>query len=554
MKILLAEDNAIARKAVIAGLVADGYEVEQAEDGEQAFSLAHAVHPDLILSDVLMPNMDGFSLCQAVRADDELHDVPVVFYSATFLEPEDEALSRLVGASGFILKDGDPKIFNQKLHNVIESEKDHKPPPYDSNPEHHDFENRLTRKALANKLLKKITELEVERHALRASREFLDHVVTTIPDVVFVLRFPELEISYLAPKAERLLGYSGEELMGDKSHWQPLVDDFDLKRVEQEIQQAVAKGDDLIFTCRMRHKEGGIRWIEGRVSPLRSKTGEIIELFGALTDVTERFESEVLIRQNEHRLNTLFGNLPGMAYRRENRRAWNMEFVSEGVELLTGYTRDELEESKIVSYVDLIHPQDQAMVWSKIQEALDADRQFSFVYRIMHKDGSIRWVWERGVGVEGNEGEGHFVEGFVSDITLRKQVEEQLIASEQRLRTLFEKMDSGMAVHELVYDKDGNAVDYRFLDVNHVFERLTGLNAEQMIGHTVREVLPDTEEEWIRDYVKVALSGESASFVRHAVEQNRYYLVNAYPTQNDQFATLVTDISELRYLDEESRM
>jgi PAS domain S-box-containing protein len=545
MKILLAEDNAIVRKAVIAGLVADGYEVEEAEDGEQAFSLAHAVHPDMIISDVLMPNMDGFSLCQAVRADDDLHDVPVVFYSATFLEPKDEALARLVGASGFILKDGDARTFQQKLHDVIESEKNHKPPPYDSNPEHHDFENRLTRKALASKLLKKITELEVEKRALRASRQFLNHVVTTIPDVVFVLRVPELEISYIAPKAERLLGYTGEELMGDKSHWQPLVDDFDLERVEQEILQAVDKGEDLVFTCRMRHKQGGIRWIEGRVSPLRGTTGESMELFGALTDVTERYENEVLIRQNEHRLNALLSNLPGMAYRRENHRAWDMEFVSDGAELLTGYVRDELEDGKVVSYVDLIHPQDQAMVWSKIQEALDADRQFSFVYRIIHKDGSIRWVWERGMGVDGDEGEGHFIEGFISDITLRKAAEDKVISSEQRLRTLIEKMDSGLAVHELIYDAEGKAVDYRFLEVNPAFELLMGLTAEQLIGHTVREVLPETKNEWIEEYIKVALSGESAVFVRHLEPLGRYYQVNAYQTEQDQFATLVSDVSEL---------
>lgn len=544
MKILLAEDNAIVRKAVVAGLVANGYEVEEAEDGEQAFSLAHAVHPDMIISDVLMPNMDGYSLCQAVRTDEVLHDVPVVFYSATFLEPNDEALARLVGASGFIIKDGDSGAFQRKLRDVIESERDHKPPPYDSNPEHHDFEDRLTRKALASKLLNKITELEVEKRALRASRQFLNHVVTTIPDVVFVLRFPELEISYLAPKAERLLGYRGEELMGDKNHWKPLVDDFDLERVEQEILQAVENREDLTFTCRMRHKQGGIRWIEGRVSPLRSATGETVELFGALTDVTERFENEVLIRQNESRLNTLLGNLPGMAYRRKNYRAWNMEFVSDGAELLTGYTRDELTDGKVVSYVDLIHPQDQAKVWSEVQEALDAERQFSFVYRIMHKDGSVRWVWERGVGIDDDEGEGRFVEGFISDITLRKNAEDKLISSEQNLRALFEKMDSGLAVHELIYDARGKAVDYRFLKVNPAFERLTGLNADQLIGHSVREVLPDTKDEWIREYLKVAQSGESASFIRHIPAQDRFYQVNAFQTQQDQFATLVTDVSE----------
>ncbi len=550
MRILLAEDDAIVRKAVAAGLVEDGYEVEQAEDGEQAFSIAHSVHPDLIISDVLMPNMDGFSLCQAVRADEELQNVPVVFYSATFLDPEDEALSRLVGASGFILKDGDQESFHQKLHHIIESEKGNTPPPLDSNPEHLNVGNRLHHKALITKLMNKVTELGAEKRALRESRQFLNQIVTTIPDVVVVLRLPELKITYIAPEAERLLGYKGEEVLGSKENWQPIINEYDLGRVEEEILQAAKSKKHINFTCRMRHKAGDIRWIEGRVSPRMDAAGEPIELIGSLTDVTDRFEKEERIRQNERRLDTLFGNLPGMAYRRENKRAWNMEFVSNGVEMLTGYRRDELENNRVVSYVDLIHPQDQALVWGEIQDALDAGHQFSFVYRIIHKDGSVRWVWERGVGVEGDES---FLEGFISDITLRKRAEEKLINSEQRFRSLFEMMESGMSVHELIYDTDGKAVDYRFLEVNPAFERLTGLKAEQTIGHSVREALPGIEEEWINDYVQVAQSGKSAGFVRYTAALDRYFHVIAYQTQKDQFATVFNDVTEQQKAEEEIR-
>ncbi len=542
MKILLAEDNAIARKAVAAGLMADGHDVELAEDGEQALFLAHTTHPDMIISDVLMPNMDGFSLCKAIRADDKLHEIPVVFYSATFLEPEDEELSRLVGASGFVLKDGDPIVFQHKLNAVIESEEAHRSPPYDSNSQHSDVEERLHQKTLISKLLNTIDELKLEKKALQESRQFLNHIVTTIPDVIFVMRLPEQEISYIAPQAERLLGYSSEELMGGSEKWEPIVDDADLERVGHEIRHAVVMGSDAVFTCRMRHKQGAIRWIEGRVSPRLNDSGEAVKLFGALSDVTDHYEQEEQIRQNERRLNTLLANLPGMAYRREDRHAWNMEFVSDGVELLTGYQRDELENSRVLSYADLIHPQDQAMVWKEVQEALDAGRQFSFIYRIIHKDGKVRWVWERGVGVD--EEDEHFVEGFISDITLRKQAEEKLVNSEKRFRNLFEMMTSGMAVHELIYDQKGKAVDYRFLEVNPAYEQLLGIDAKRVIGHSVRKVIPDIDEGWIKDYIHVAKSGQPAGFVRYYAPLDKYYQVIAYRTQEDQFATIVTDVSE----------
>lgn len=541
MNILLAEDNAIVRKAVASGLVADGYDVELAEDGEQALSIAKAIHPDLIISDVLMPNMDGFSLCQAVRADEKLQDIPVVFYSATFLEPEDEALSRLVGASGFILKDSDPETFRSELRAVIESSKAQNPPPFDSDPEVLNYEDRLHHQALIAKLLNKVKELDTEKKALHENRQFLSHIMNTIPDVVFVIRLPEQEITYLAPQVERLLGYSNDELMGDRHNWQPIVDDFDLERVEHEVGQAVEQGRDIIFTCRMRHKQGDIRWIEGRVSPRLNTTGETIEIFGALTDVTERFEQEEQLRQNESRLETLMNNLPGMAYRRENRRAWNMEFVSDGAELLTGYSREELENSRVMNYADLIHPQDQALVWDEVQEALDNGRQFSFVYRILHRDGSTRWVWERGVGVEG---EGNFIEGFVSDITLRKQAEEKLEKSEQRIRGVFDAMASGLALYELVYDQDGKAIDYRFLEVNPAFERMSGFAAETALGHTIREVMPDIDKQWVKDYIHIGQGGPSESFFRYYPATDHTYKEVVYQTQMGQFAAIVTDVGE----------
>ncbi len=551
MRILLAEDNAIVRKAVAADLMADGYDVDVAEDGEHAITLAHSVHPDLIISDVLMPNMDGFSLCQAVRSDDALNDVPVVFYSSTFLEPEDEELARHVGASGFILKNGDRESFHQKLQEMIEARKDRKSPRFEKNPEHLEDENDLHQRMLIRKLLRKVDELEVGKRALRENRQLLDDIVTTIPDIVFVMLIPDMAVSFIAPNAERLLGYAGDEFVNASDKWKTLIFDEDVKMVEQEIRQAVRHKGSTIITCRMKHKEGGVRWVEAHVTPRFNDEGVPIELIGSLSDVTERFEREEKIRQNERRLDVLLGNLPGMAYRCENRRDWKMEFVSDGVEKLTGYRRNEVEHNNRISYADLIHPDDREMVWNEVQRAIARELQFSLVYRLLHRDGSVRWVWERGVGIGRSEDGVQYIEGFVSDITLRKQAEEKLIKSEQRFRGLFEMMDSGMSLHELIYDESGKAYDYRFLDVNPAFERLTGLSKKDVVGRSVREAIPGIEEEWITDYIKVAQNGGAAGFVRYSAPLGRSYQVVAYQTQKDQFVTIFTDVSEQLKAEEE---
>lgn len=296
MKVLLAEDDAIVRKAVAAGLRADGYDVELAEDGENALSLAQHTHPDLIVSDVLMPNMDGFSLCEAVRADDELHDVPVVFYSSTFLAPEDEALAHQVGASGFILKGEDVTVFREKLRNLIESEKQSPTLPLDSNSANRGEANRLHYKALVSKLHEKVTELGGERHALQENKQFLDRIVTTIPDVVFVMSTPEMRISYIAPNAERLLGYPGKMFIGDNSKWQTLIVSEDREKVVSELSLAMEKKRNVIITCRMLHQSGDARWIEGRITPHLDNAGEVVDMIGVMTDVTDRFKAEEDIR------------------------------------------------------------------------------------------------------------------------------------------------------------------------------------------------------------------------------------------------------------------
>ncbi len=92
------------------------------------------------------------------------------------------------------------------------------------------------------------------------------------------------------------------------------------------------------------------------------------------------------------------------------------------------------------------------------------------------------------------------------EITERKRVEDSLRVSEARYRSLFESMNEGFALHEIICDDRGKPVDYRFLEINPAFERLTGLKRETILGRTVRDALPGIEDYWIQTYGKVALT------------------------------------------------
>ncbi len=126
----------------------------------------------------------------------------------------------------------------------------------------------------------------------------------------------------------------------------------------------------------------------------------------------------------------------------------------------------------------------------------------------------------------------------------RKRIEETLQRSEAKYRLLFENMTVGFALHEMIYDSDGHPVDYRYLEVNPAFERLTGVTAKQVVGRTVKEVMPATEAHWIEVYSQVALSGQSTSYENYAQEIGRHFRAWAFSPAPGQFAVIFSDITE----------
>ncbi|MFE1745426.1 PAS domain-containing protein [Coleofasciculus sp. H7-2] len=112
-------------------------------------------------------------------------------------------------------------------------------------------------------------------------------------------------------------------------------------------------------------------------------------------------------------LSTLMSNLPGMAYRCRNDQNWTMEAVSEGCYPLTGYSPFELIGNREISYAQLIHPDDRERVWKAIQAAVQENRPFQLVYRIITAAGEEKFVWEQGCGVFSESGELLALEGLI---------------------------------------------------------------------------------------------------------------------------------------------
>ena len=134
-----------------------------------------------------------------------------------------------------------------------------------------------------------------------------------------------------------------------------------------------------------------------------------------------------------------------------------------------------------------------------------------------------------------------------------KEAREAVRASEERYRMLFETMVEGFALHEIITDEHGQPCDYRFLEVNPAFERLTGLKRADLIGKRVREVLPGTESHWVENYGKVAIMGEPLHMENYSAALKRWYEVFAYRTAPGHFAAVFADITERKRAEESLR-
>ena len=172
-------------------------------------------------------------------------------------------------------------------------------------------------------------------------------------------------------------------------------------------------------------------------------------------------------------LDTLVHNLDGMAYRCLDDEHWSMLFVSQGCAELTGHSPRDLVRGSRVTWEALTHPEDRARVRSQIRQALTEGRRFQLQYRIVTRDGQIKWVQERGASVRDETGR-PVMEGFVQDVSDQLRTLEALREAEYRYRQIFEHASEGM----FQSSREG-----RYLAANQALARMYGYDSpEQLIA------------------------------------------------------------------------
>jgi PAS domain S-box-containing protein len=205
------------------------------------------------------------------------------------------------------------------------------------------------------------------------------------------------------------------------------------------------------------------------------------------------------LSESEAFLGRLLRHLPGMVYRCRNDPQWTMEFISQGCRELTGFDPSDLVKSRIVSYGDLIHPDDRDRVWDAVRTAADTGASFQVTYRLRRVDGRELRVWEQGAAVVDGRGRVESIEGFVCDVTDSHALIERAAEQEGHFRALVEQSLAG------IYIIQGG----RFHYVNRRLAHIFGYAVDELLAmESILDVVHPDDRDLIADNVRMRVEGE----------------------------------------------
>ena len=275
-RILIVDDNQVNRYFLEALLQSHGYRTASAENGEQALELACQEPPDLIISDILMPVMDGFDLCRVWRTHDRLKEIPFIFYTATYTEPKDESLALSLGADRFVIKPQEPDTMLALVREVLAGGPSRPEPPPDASVDSEMEYLRQHNATLFDKLSKKVRDLE-------ASQLLTRNLFENSPALIYIVdcagRF--MRVNH---QMERSMKRSEAELIGKaREAFLPLDIAAQFRANDQRVLET---GHPVTFEEVGREPDGEHIYFTVKF-PLRNEAGENFAVCGISTDITE---------------------------------------------------------------------------------------------------------------------------------------------------------------------------------------------------------------------------------------------------------------------------
>lgn len=311
MRVLIVDDNIHDRKILKYNLENRGNLTIEANNGKEALELASANKPDLIISDALMPDMDGFEFLRAVKSDDTLKDIPFIFYSAVYTGLKEELLAISLGAEAFIVKPKEPNEFWQEVSAIIENSKLKKKRCYQALHIKDDEEFlKSYSKIVAAKLEEKVNELNNAIQKIELTESRYTNLFSSMRDVIIIADMERDIVEVNQPALKNMFGYESDEVIGKNARIL-YANEEDYQMTGLAVFDASEYVEDKIFEVLYRRKNGEVFTGELHAHKFIDKCGNLIGNIGVIRDITDRkkLESQLITAQKMEAVGCLAGGI-----------------------------------------------------------------------------------------------------------------------------------------------------------------------------------------------------------------------------------------------------
>jgi two-component system cell cycle sensor histidine kinase/response regulator CckA len=450
-KILIVDDQIHALKGVSRIMTSAGYDTFEANNGEDCLKLAVEHKPDLILLDVVLPDIDGKEVCRRIKSNPETADIYVVLVSGIKTESDSQAEGLEYGADGYIAK----PIPNREL---------------------------LAR-------VKAMLRLKAAEGRLREREKNFEAITDVVHDAIIQID-DKGEISFWNPASERLFGYKSSEVIGKNVHELLAPPKYQTAFRSAFKDFAVSgKGNAVgkITELEARRKGGEEFPIELSLSAFQMDGRW--HAAGIVRDISERKKTEEALEESERKYRLLADNTKDVIWQAD--MDLRFTYVNPAVEQVTGYTQDEWIGTRLAEHCDEENFLKMAQVLSAEMSKGSGSKGATFEAVLLNKTREPVPVEISGKIIYGENGFPIALQGTTREISDRKNFEKALLESEFRYRSLFESSRDGI----VFTDMEGSIKGF-----NTAYREMLGYTEEELFSTTYHDLTP-TEWEAIEDRI-----------------------------------------------------
>ncbi len=432
-RVLVVDDSPTQSLRTKLTLETVGYIITEANNGKTALDIALRERPDVILSDILMPEMDGFELCHLIRTNPDLRQIPVILQTASYRAKEDREFGLDIGADAFIPKGASAEDLSNLIENVIAQSWDRQKMIDDKAEESRPFD-ALHAQRMLFRLLEETAKLEQANAAIKAERnraqKYLD-----VASVMMIAFDQENKVTMINPRGCQILGVAAQEVLNMDwiESFVPLDQQAEVRAIHERILRNNDKESEY-FEYSVLTSSGEERLIAWHNTVLTDDEGYISGILSSGEDITDRKFAEIKIRESEEKYHSLFENVPVGVYR----VATDGRFLAAnpGLYQMLGYS-SEAELQKVPFYDLFYDQQDKNSFAQYLQRGVGVQ---DTELRLRHKQGQLVIALDNAKSVRGSHDAILYYEGTLTDISRLKQAEAELAGlyqtEQQRVKRL----------------------------------------------------------------------------------------------------------------------